>query len=125
MKALSIKQPWAWAIFHGKPVENRNWYSKHRGPLLIHASKTFDYDGYLWILENSQRLFEFPIEFIIPGTKKFQFGGIVGKVNMVDCVKSYDSAWFFGEYGFVFEAPEILQFKRCRGMPGMFEVDYE
>ena len=26
MKALTIKQPWAWAIIHaGKDIENRDW----------------------------------------------------------------------------------------------------
>jgi hypothetical protein len=37
MKALSIQQPWAWAIIAGhKDVENRSWYTHHRGSLLIH-----------------------------------------------------------------------------------------
>jgi hypothetical protein len=42
MKALSIRQPWAWAILHaGKRIENRDWRScYYRGPILIHASKS-------------------------------------------------------------------------------------
>lgn len=38
--ALSIRQPWAWAILHaGKRIENRDWRGcKYRGPVLIHAS---------------------------------------------------------------------------------------
>ncbi len=42
MKAISIRQPWAWAICHaGKRVENRDWRHapSYRGPLLIHAAK--------------------------------------------------------------------------------------
>lgn len=40
MKALSIRQPWAWAILHtGKSVENRDWYTEYRGRVLLHASK--------------------------------------------------------------------------------------
>ena len=43
MKAISIRQPWAWLIVHGyKDVENRTWATKHRGPILIHAGKTLD-----------------------------------------------------------------------------------
>jgi len=40
-RALSIRQPWAWAITDGgKTVENRDWLRcLYRGPLLIHASK--------------------------------------------------------------------------------------
>jgi hypothetical protein len=38
-KALSVKQPWAWAICAGiKDVENRTKPTRHRGPVLIHAS---------------------------------------------------------------------------------------
>ena len=42
MKAISVRNPWAWAIAHGgKRVENREWQypPTYRGPLLIHASK--------------------------------------------------------------------------------------
>ena len=47
MKAVSIKQPWAWAILNaGKRIENRSRVDgvmpamcSHRGPLLLCASK--------------------------------------------------------------------------------------
>lgn len=41
MRALSIRQPWLWAILHGgKTVENRDWSGcEYRGPILLHASK--------------------------------------------------------------------------------------
>jgi hypothetical protein len=38
MMALTIRQPWAWAIAAaGKDVENRSWHTGYRGPLAIHA----------------------------------------------------------------------------------------
>jgi hypothetical protein len=38
MRALTVQQPWAWAIIHGgKDVENRTQAWKYRGPLAIHA----------------------------------------------------------------------------------------
>lgn len=41
MKAISIKQPWAWLIASGyMTVENRKWYTAHRGDIMIHASKS-------------------------------------------------------------------------------------
>lgn len=49
MKALTVRQPWAWAIVAGvKQVENRSqgaagW--RHRGPLLIHAAQTLSLRG--------------------------------------------------------------------------------
>jgi len=40
MRALTVRQPWAWAIVHGgKTVENRsrNIAGNYRGPIAIHA----------------------------------------------------------------------------------------
>ena len=45
MKALTIRQPWAWAIAAGhKRVENRTWTTTYRGYLMIHAARTFGPD---------------------------------------------------------------------------------
>jgi len=41
VKAITVRQPWAWAIIHaGKDVENRsrNVAGDYRGPLAIHSS---------------------------------------------------------------------------------------
>jgi hypothetical protein len=42
LRALSVRQPWAWAILHaGKLVENREWDGcSYRGPMLLHAGKS-------------------------------------------------------------------------------------
>ena len=43
MKAITVRQPWAYAIMHlGKDVENRtrNIAGSYRGPIVIHAAKT-------------------------------------------------------------------------------------
>lgn len=51
MKALTVYQPWAWAIGRaaispgGKPIENRPWPTRHRGLLAIHAGQKWDSDG--------------------------------------------------------------------------------
>jgi len=43
--ALSVRQPWAWAIIHaGKDIENRSWQAvnhglRQRGRIAIHAAK--------------------------------------------------------------------------------------
>ena len=45
MKALSIRQPWAWMILYaGKDIENREWPTRFRGRVLIHASKGMTHD---------------------------------------------------------------------------------
>jgi len=115
MKCLSLKQPWAWLIFHGKPVENRKWRTNYRGPLLIHASLTWDNEGFLWILKT------FPLA--LPDGLSFPKGEIIGRVDMVDCVDRCPSPWFFGPWGFVFVNP--VEFKKSipwKGRLGFFEV---
>ena len=43
VKALSIRQPWAWLVVHGyKDVENRSWSTGFRGRVLIHAGGILD-----------------------------------------------------------------------------------
>ncbi len=124
MKALSVKQPWAWAIFHGKDVENRTWTTNYRGPLLIHASKAFDEAGYDWLLENvlCNTHINLTIE-DLPAKKDFQMGGIVGKVELVKMVRSKDySPWMFGPWGWVLEKPEPMKFIPYRGQQGLFNV---
>ena len=42
MKAINIHQPWASLIaLSEKHYETRNWKPQHRGPIIIHASKSF------------------------------------------------------------------------------------
>lgn len=43
--ALTVHQPWAWSLLHGKPVENRTWKLGYKGPLWLHAGKAWDEDG--------------------------------------------------------------------------------
>lgn len=48
MRILTVRQPWAWAIIHGeKDVENRvrNIAGDYRGPVAIHAGRSYDYTG--------------------------------------------------------------------------------
>lgn len=45
MKAITVWQPHAEQIASGaKMIENRSWYTSHRGPLLIHAGLRCDPD---------------------------------------------------------------------------------
>ena len=121
MKALSIRPPWTWAILNGKPVENRSQPTYFTGPFLIHASQTFEHEGYRWILKN-RHLFEIEI----PHRDDFQMGGIVGKAKIIDCVDWHPSPFFFGKWGYVIENAEPLPFFPCKGKvaPKFFEVEY-
>jgi len=148
MKALSLTQPMAWAIFHGKDVENRPWNTYYRGPLLIHASKGFNQEHYDWIAANENRLV-----CVLPQTYELVHGALIGTVNLVRVMKMAgntepmlghsvsigdtqreleylhraDSAccsrWFSGPYGFVLEgAREFSEPIPYRGSLGLFDV---
>ena len=117
MKALSIRQPWAWLIANGhKDIENRSWKTDRRGRIAVHASKSFDKDGYAWVKRN------FP-DIDIPELNGFRFGGVVGTVVICDCVTEFDSPWFAGPYGFVLEEPEEIEFVELPGKLSFFDVD--
>ena len=49
-------------------------------------------------------------------------GGIIGVVDLVDCVEDYDSCWaFLGEHHWVLENPEPLPFVPMKGELYMFD----
>ena len=105
MKALSIRQPWAWLICEGrKNIENRAWHTDYRGPLLIHASMKWDKAGYEFIQNSVANYWE---RQVLPRKEGYVFGTIIGVVTMADCVDHHPSKWFFGPWGFVFEASEM------------------
>lgn len=57
IKVLSIRQPWAWLIVNGyKTIENRTWRVNDRGPILIHAGKSFDYNSLWFMCERRETL---------------------------------------------------------------------
>jgi hypothetical protein len=105
--ALSIRQPWAHhIIFNGKDVENRTWLTRFRGPVLIHAGKKPEDAAYC-------RAFRLPL------------GGIVGVMEIVDCVTAMDSEWFEGPFGFVLAHARPLEFVPCQGALGFFRPAIE
>jgi hypothetical protein len=118
MKAISVQQPWAWAIFNGKPVENRTWSTSYRGPLLIHAGKKFDGRGWWEFL----KIWE-PLGIAVPDTVNvMERGGFIGIVDLIDCVHKHDSPWFFGPRGLVLANPRRIEFVPYPGRLGIFEV---
>lgn len=117
MKALSIRQPWAWLIVNGhKPVENRTWATNHRGDLLIHAGQVFDTEGLHSVLAAFPHLRQ-----VLP--QQYELGGIVGTAQLVNCVQQHPSPWFTGPYGFVMYQPRPVPFVRMPGQLGLFSVD--
>jgi hypothetical protein len=113
--ALSIRQPWAWLIVNGfKDVENRDWKTDFRGRFLVHAAYKFDYDGYAYVKKN------FKVK--LPEINEFQRGGIIGSVEIHDCVTESDSQWFEGKYGFLLRKPRPMPFVELKGKLKFFKV---
>lgn len=122
--ALSIRQPWAWAIVHaGKDIENRNWPTRFRGPVCIHAAKGMTNDEFDDFVVLSRTMFRKGLwkGDLIPERKALSRGGIIGVADIVDCVESSKSPWFFGRYGFVLTNVRAVEFVPVKGSLGFFD----
>lgn len=79
IKALTIHQPWAFAVASGhKLIENRSWMTSHRGPLLIHAGRSLKS-----IEEGRRYLDQLGIE--MPPQSDLAFGAIVAIARIHGC----------------------------------------
>jgi hypothetical protein len=118
MKALSIRQPWAWLIVNGyKDIENRTWSTDFRGRVYVHAGrkiKSGDFPEQRDYIEQSG--------IFLP--EEPPLGAIVGEVIINDCVDTSSSPWFCGPYGFILSSPLAYTDPiPYRGQLGFFQVD--
>ena len=123
MKALSVRQPWAWLIVNGlKDIENRTWSTKFRGRVLIHASKCMTRDEYEDAVATA-RYAGCQIKF--PRREELERGGIVGIATITDCIPPdrHSSPWHMGgQFGFQIANARPLPFMLCKGALGFFDV---
>ncbi|WP_147200539.1 ASCH domain-containing protein [Pantoea sp. CCBC3-3-1] len=118
MKALSIRQPWAWLIVNGyKDIENRSWNTKYRGPVLIHAGQTMYKEDYLMASEIASLS-----GVQLPHPDDLMKGGIVGVASIIGCVDTSLSPWFFGPKGFNLADAKPLPFVPMKGKLSFFET---
>lgn len=110
MKTISLLQPWATLVVMGaKKIETRSWNTKHRGPLLIHASAGKDKDGYaLWHSIHCWDKFTYNRHFA-----ELPFGAIIGQVELITTFPTELTASpnaegiFFNEHGAKFTTQEL------------------
>lgn len=118
MKAISIRQPDAWFVVNGyKDVENRSWSTSERGVVAVHASAkrmTADDREYLSAVCGD-------LGIPVPGDSELPTGGIVGAVEILDCVTEHPSEWFDGPIGWVLGKYLPLPFAPCKGRLGLFD----
>jgi hypothetical protein len=110
--ALSVRQPWAWAIIHGgKDIENRSWQAVNRGlaqrgRIAIHASKGMTRDEY----EDAREFMLDRCNVTCPPAAELIRGGIIGSVEVVDVVLESESPWVIGRpaRGLVLRDPQAV-----------------
>ena len=138
MRALSIRQPWAWLITRPditdpvarreayrlgliKDVENRTWQTKMRGRFAVQASLSIKRAAYDELADEiAERR-----GIIVPGFREIRelTGGIVGTANLVDCVREYDSTWKEkGQYGFILTQSKPVEFIPYLGRLSFFDI---
>ena len=126
--ALSLKQPWAALLVHGrKSIEVRNWTTPRRGQFFIHAARIPDMRDEAWKHVTAD----------VRETAEFA-GGIVGVATLIDC-RTYASLadfaadgprhlnepeWFQPPrmYGFVFAEMEVRPYRRLPGWMRFFPI---
>ncbi|MGO9740852.1 MAG: hypothetical protein ACLPN5_04945 [Roseiarcus sp.] len=125
--AISVRQPWAWAIIHGgKDVENRSEQAAatmkgralgHR--IYIHAGKSMTRVDYEWAAEFMAKL-----GVSCPPKEELELGGFIGSVQVVDIVNKSRSPWFArGGMGLALRDPEPCAFVPARGQLGLFDAN--
>ena len=123
MKALSVRQPWAWLLVEPyKNVENRTWSTKYRGELLIHASswrKPHEIEACRQWVKNKTGI-------VVPPDDELHFGGFVGRLELWTVITAHhrlaDNVWFEGPYGFMTRNARRIPFVAAKGALRLFEA---
>lgn len=119
--ALSVRQPWAWAIVAGhKRIENRTLGAiksgnMKLGPICIHAATGLKREEFHW---GHWRLHKHGVTCPRPNT--LPRGAIIGVVDVVDIVDHSDSDWFGGPMGLVLDNARTINPIPAKGELGYF-----
>lgn len=118
--ALSVRQPWAWAIIHGgKVIENRTKGAVRTGGMTcrriaIHSASAMTRAEYEWGLDRLARH-----GVTCPRPEALIRRALIGAVDVVDIVTESDSPWFGGPCGLVLENPVA-----CAPVPATGHLGY-
>lgn len=125
MRALTLWQPWAWAVAAGKKtVENRPWAPPKSAigeTIAIHAGKVYDEDGEAFLRKHGVA--------IVPGMGIH--GAILGTVRIDGFVELGQlhpdpvllDPMFFGRFGWkLSQARLFLEPVECKGALGLWRI---
>lgn len=123
LKALSVRQPWAWALIHaGKNVENR-------GPVAIRHMKLRKGDRIAIHAARgmTQWEYDYAVAFMrqinvidCPHARDLVRGAIIGSVRVEDVVTRSFSKWFMGPRGIIVSDPHPCEPIPAVGALGLF-----
>lgn len=123
MKALTLVQPWAYAITdRGKRVENRGWAPRghyHMLELALHAGRRYDRSRFGRRLEHE---LELPVGAMMP------HGAVVGVCRLVCVVRSRDQVepeqrrWWVGPCGWILDSVRKIEPVTCVGHLGLWTL---
>jgi hypothetical protein len=120
--ALSVRQPWAWAIlFGGKVIENRSLGAIRAGHMkpgviCLHAAKGMTEKEYRWGL---WRLDRHGVR--CPPPAELPRSAIVGLIEVTGIITKSDSEWFGGKAGLSIANPRAITPIPAAGALGYFE----
>lgn len=144
--ALSLRQPWAWAVVHGgKDVENRGRRTSIRGRFVIQAAKTCEDREYRiaaeWMVARGlvrseafpdlrpahgaleKQWSEAPL---LPSLEELPRGVLYGTADLVRVMPievESPPAWkMLGKFGYVLRDIEAIELREWDGYPGWFYV---
>jgi hypothetical protein len=128
IRAISIRQPWAWAILNaGKTIENRGagWKNTAPGPALLHAAKgctRVEYDTAAAFIRDITGARPPPLG-------ELPRGGVVGTAIIrgviAGVVPESIDPWFVGPVGLKLAHVTACAFAPCAGALGFFPVSEE
>lgn len=121
MYALTIKQPWLYAIMHlGKRIENRTWRPPEKAlkqRIALHAAIRDDIEGE----EAIYKMTGHPIQWHLIGR-----GCILATATLSGWVESSSDRWFAGPYGWIFNnIHRLTKPAYCKGSQGLWQVPDE
>jgi hypothetical protein len=102
----------------GKDIENRDWDTRLRGRVAIHAAKGLTQHEY----EDAAICISRIGSIVVPDLNELTRGAVIGTVEIVDCVTDSGSPWFFGRYGFLLRNPQPFAMpQQVKGALGFWE----
>lgn len=141
MKALTLWQPWAWAVAHaGKDIENRTWAPPRNAlgtRIAIHAGMRYDDSAWLYLANPTTS--PVPASFMlekegvldVPEDDECVRGAILAVATLKDIVRLGEgpasiSPWYEGPVGWVLSDTIALRNPvPCRGAQGLWTMPAE